>query len=347
MQDVIKKFHKSLSKEEYLTSYNMARNCDLVFAEALTHEQFENLNLNKSEYTVYENNSDYLIYRKNYLTISEGDIIFCKGDFIFELFSILNKLKDVDNISILTHQMAKPGIGKELFELKPSCVKFWYALNVDYEDPFLVPVPLGLGNEYANANLQIEEIRNTFNTSDEIYNRNTILVNFDTSTSPKRKEVKLYYKNFSWATNEEIESKQSFINYLNQNKYVACPEGWGLDTHRYWESLYFGVIPVVNNSYDYNKLHTPAQYEYAEIEEISKEALELEYKILINKLLNNLEKLTISWWFENVIIKEDNLYNHKEKIEYKFRNKLSKRYLKLRFKINKKLLTMKIKIEKK
>jgi len=68
---------------------------------------------------------------------------------------------------------------------------------------------------------------------------------------------------------------------------------------------------------------------------------------LINKLLNNLEKLTISWWFENVIIKEENLYNHKEKIEYKFRNKLSKRYLKLRFKINKKLLMMKIKIEKK
>jgi hypothetical protein len=347
MQDVLIKFHKSLSKEDYLTSYNIARNCDLVFAEALTHEQFENLNLDKSEYTIYENNPDYLIYRKNYLTISDGDIIFCKGDFIFELFSILNKLKVIDNISILTHQMAQPAIGKELFELRPSCVKYWYALNVDHEDPFLVPVPLGLANEYANANLQIEDIQNTLNTSREVYKKNTILVNFNTSTSAKREGVKKYYKDFSWATNEEIKSKQSFIKNLYQNKYVACPEGWGLDTHRYWESLYFGVIPVVDKSYDYNKLHTPAQYEYAEIEEISKEVLELEYKILIKKLLNNLEKLTISWWFENVIIKEENLYNHKEKIEYKFSNKLMKRYLKLILKINQKLVNKKIEIEKK
>ena len=347
MHDVITKFHKSLSKEEYLTSYNMARNCNLVFAEAVTHEQFKNLDLDKSEYTIYEKTSEYLIYRKNYLTISDGDVIFCKGDFIFELFTILNKLKNTDNISILTHQMAKPAISKELFDLRPSCVKFWYALNVGHDDPFLLPVPLGLGNEYANANLQIEEIRNTVNTSPENHKRNTILVNFDTSTSYKREKVKMYYKDFSWATNEEIKSKQSFIENLNQNKYVACPEGWGLDTHRYWESLYFGVIPVVNNSYDYNKLHTPAQYEYEEIEEINKEVLEVQYEILMNKLLNNLQKLTISWWFENVIIKRENLNNHKEKIEYKFSNKFSKRYFKLRFKINKNLSKMKIKIEKK
>ena len=67
----------------------------------------------------------------------------------------------------------------------------------------------------------------------------------------------------------------------------------------------------------------------------------------MNKLLNNLQKLTISWWFENVIIKRENLNNHKEKIEYKFSNKFSKRYFKLRFKINKNLSKMKIKIEKK
>ena len=318
MQDVLIKFHKSLSKEDYLTSYNMARNCDLVFAEALTHEQFENLNLDKSEYTIYENNPDYLIYRKNYLTVSDGDIIFCKGDFIFELFDYF----------LVTNYAGE-------------------VLNVNHEDPFLVPVPLGLANEYANANLQVEDIQNTLNTSREVYKKNTILVNFNTSTSAKREGVKKYYKDFSWATNEEIKSKQSFIKNLYQNKYVACPEGWGLDTHRYWESLYFGVIPVVDKSYDYNKLHTPAQYEYAEIEEISKEVLELEYKILIKKLLNNLEKLTISWWFENVIIKEENLYNNKEKIEYKFSNKLMKRYLKLILKINQKLVNKKIEIEKK
>lgn len=33
-----------------------------------------------------------------------------------------------------------------------------------------------------------------------------------------------------------------------EHRFVACPEGNGLDTHRFWETLYRGSIPVVTDS---------------------------------------------------------------------------------------------------
>ena len=32
---------------------------------------------------------------------------------------------------------------------------------------------------------------------------------------------------------------------LANHKYSICPEGNGLDTHRFWESLYVRTIPIV------------------------------------------------------------------------------------------------------
>ena len=35
---------------------------------------------------------------------------------------------------------------------------------------------------------------------------------------------------------------------LEKYKYVLCPPGNGIQTHRLWEAMYFGSIPVVKDS---------------------------------------------------------------------------------------------------
>ncbi len=35
---------------------------------------------------------------------------------------------------------------------------------------------------------------------------------------------------------------------LHSNRFVACPRGTGEDTHRVWEALYLGSVPVVLKS---------------------------------------------------------------------------------------------------
>ena len=327
-------FHKNLEPEDYLNSYNFARKCDVVFAESISKNQFKKLNMSKDEYTIFEEGDEFLIYRRNKLKISEGDIIFCKTDFILELFSILRKNKKVNNISILTHQMANPPIEEKLFKLKPNCIKYWFSINVAYENTNLIPIPLGLGNKYATTNLQIEEIKEGVIENYKREKKNTVLVNFNPTTNKIREKIILYFKDLNWVTNEPIKEKKDFIEDLFMSKYSVCPIGWGLDTHRYWESLYFGVIPIVDNSYNYSKLLTPSEFQYLDISEVNLTNLEKKYDMLIKKLLDNLEKLTISWWFKHKIDLLQRNKNIREFLDYNFFDKVYKRFLKLRMRLN-------------
>jgi len=40
-------------------------------------------------------------------------------------------------------------------------------------------------------------------------------------------------------------SPKRFAQEMNEYKFVACPRGNGIDTHRFWEALYRGSVPIV------------------------------------------------------------------------------------------------------
>ena len=39
-----------------------------------------------------------------------------------------------------------------------------------------------------------------------------------------------------------------FAESMSSFQYVACPQGNGVDTHRFWEALYRGCVPIVLKS---------------------------------------------------------------------------------------------------
>jgi hypothetical protein len=41
---------------------------------------------------------------------------------------------------------------------------------------------------------------------------------------------------------------RQYLKLLGSHQFSACPRGNGIDTHRIWESLYLGVIPVVERT---------------------------------------------------------------------------------------------------
>jgi hypothetical protein len=48
-----------------------------------------------------------------------------------------------------------------------------------------------------------------------------------------------------------LEGRMKLAEYSkisSQYKFIACPRGNGLDTHRFWETLYRGSIPIVLRS---------------------------------------------------------------------------------------------------
>ena len=85
--------------------------------------------------------------KKNYFTFSksislkENDIflqfIFCK-----DLFKILSKVKNLKNLKLITGQ-TDHNVNKNLFSYKPSCIKDWYSINVDYSNlKFTIHYPI-------------------------------------------------------------------------------------------------------------------------------------------------------------------------------------------------------------
>ena len=47
--------------------------------------------------------------------------------------------------------------------------------------------------------------------------------------------------------NERLKPK-TFANIASDYRFVVCPRGNGIDTHRFWETLYRGSLPIVENS---------------------------------------------------------------------------------------------------
>ena len=52
---------------------------------------------------------------------------------------------------------------------------------------------------------------------------------------------------------------KEYLIELKRHKYAICPEGNGIDTHRFWECLYMNTIPIClkNTLTEYYKQYFP------------------------------------------------------------------------------------------
>lgn len=327
----IQNFHNQLNESEYLNSYNFARRSNKVFGETISHKQFEELNLLEGSYEIYQKDDKCLTYRLKKIEIDDGDIVFCKTDFIFELFSILSRVSKNINISIITHQAAQPSIDKSLFSMKPKCVQNWFSINVNYSHPNLIPIPLGINNDYSQVGLKIHDFKKIVKNLD-FYKNILAYLNFSSNTnSEKRLKILQDYQSQDWVYVNFGISNSVYMNEIASSKYIFSPPGWGIDTHRFWEALYLHSIPIVENSINISmfKMYPILIYDNNDI--ISKTKLLNNYEELSREF--DFDKLTISWWFKNIIQSTHIPSGKSNRLNYTNRDKVLKRILKIKFKI--------------
>ena len=48
---------------------------------------------------------------------------------------------------------------------------------------------------------------------------------------------------------ETIQKRLEYYATLKRTKFVVCPPGRGMDTHRVYETLFFGGIPIIKSSF--------------------------------------------------------------------------------------------------
>ena len=74
-------------------------------------------------------------------------------------------------------------------------------------------------------------------------------MNHNIRTNPSERQV-LYdmFERERWVDSQRLVNGADFGSYINNiynHKFVLCPPGNGIDTHRIWECLYMGTVPIV------------------------------------------------------------------------------------------------------
>jgi hypothetical protein len=175
--------------------------------------------------------------------ISTAHSIFCKSDNIEKL---IQDLGSQINATVLV--LGNSDRDFYNFDLQlPDSIKRVYLQNSHISDDFFQTLPIGIENlRYARNG-----IPSLFNP--EYYLRekkNKVIAGPFSPTHAERNEI-LGWKNIKHDSLTYFEGSLSpakFSDITSQYLYVACPRGNGTDTHRFWETLYRGSIPVIKRS---------------------------------------------------------------------------------------------------
>ena len=278
---------QNIKENEVLSAVNFIKNSDTIYVATLTEEQI--LELDIGNYKVLEKSNDNLTILNLEFSISENTKIYCHSDYIESLFDNIRDL-NFKNLKLITSQSDRK-VSRNLFKLKPECISKWYAVNVDYINNNLVPIPLGLAS-FRNTKCVIAT---DFFPFENIKKSKFLYVNFNLNTNYlhrfNAKKYALSKLNVHMASNMDYEK---YISILREHKFILCPWGNGFDTHRFWEAIYAGSIPVTK---DHN---------------IFKSFYDIPMVLIKNyKRLNNLKninlsknfnysKLQISWWVDMI-----------------------------------------------
>lgn len=280
-----------LKDSEVITSYNFARNSDYVFSEIITKDKFDILDNKNTLYKVSETENQ-ILYINPEIKITENDIIFCNTYFVKDLFSKLKNISNLKNLKLITTQTDHT-ITNKLFKLKPSCISEWYSININFDSPSLFPIPLGLSNEN-EKNLNIKHFSKLKKNKIKI---NKIYINFQRNTNYIRRNKefkKLKNKSFVHIDEPNLQL-DDYAEQLNSHKFVLCPVGNGIDTHRVWETLYSGSVPVVQK---HISMSTLENLNAIEVDDFSSIDINLIDNYIPKK--ENIKKLTINYWINKI-----------------------------------------------
>jgi hypothetical protein len=183
-------------------------------------------------------------YVLNYdeLTINEevdNEWWFCKADWLEYFF---RKAAPHSPYVLFSHNSDRPIRRPITRYLRRRNLRAWFAANVAFRHPKLFAIPLGVANPVwphgdTGALRTAQKAR--------IEKSRLFDVSFRVETNPRERVHCLAQ------TGLDLDPPTSFTRYLERLSsayFCIAPRGNGIDTHRTWEALYLGTVPVVTRS---------------------------------------------------------------------------------------------------
>lgn len=133
----------------------------------------------------------------------------------------------------------------ELIQLQQVAKKV-YVQNLDYVIDEFEVLPIGIENLRLGQNGRQSLVRNRVSWKDK---ESRVLIGPFANTHPERLKL-LEFSGVTglWDFQRGRIAPRKYAKLAEKYKFVACPRGNGLDTHRFWETLYRGSIPIVKES---------------------------------------------------------------------------------------------------
>ena len=218
-----------------------------------------------------------------------GTIVYAKRDLVHSLFATLKKGR-----SRVLLVSAESDVAVECAERTPPQVAVWFSTNSCH--PGVKPLPLGLGNSYCNVTAKADLLAEYGGRS----KTSLLYVNFRPETNPEAR-MPLWNSFGSLDWNKSVTrhagnvSKEEYVSTLASHRFALCPRGNGIDTHRMWESLYVGTIPVVERDSALESFSDLPILFVDKLARLDPCFLESKYQEMIEKSWN-WEKLFLPWW---------------------------------------------------
>ena len=115
----------------------------------------------------------------------------------------------------------------------------WWGQNLCFEHPKMRSLPIGIANSmWEHGRLEYYNVPTTTKKTQFLY------YNFGIQTNPEKRQVCADALSYLGPMLPMVPVKEN-IARLAKHRYCICPEGNGVDTHRLWEALYLGCIPIV------------------------------------------------------------------------------------------------------
>jgi len=165
-----------------------------------------------------------------------GDRVFINGDLVYAFVRSLSSIYRRRYIYVI-HNSDQPFDQGKLDALLPYSIHI-YAINTTVKHPQLTTIPLGVPDACVSY-------LSTF-THMKLPRTIEIYMNFSIHTQvQKRLECYNAMKDDPRVVIVGNRTSQEYYDDLCRSKYVLCPEGTGIDTHRVWEAIVCGATPVV------------------------------------------------------------------------------------------------------
>jgi hypothetical protein len=187
----------------------------------------------------------------------------------------------------------------------PSNVIRWFAQNVNIVDPRIESIPIGLENNKWFPEERKKERMHEISLIPKP-KKNLVYLNHNVKTHPERKKLYPMFEDKTWVTAEKGVNGKGFDHYINNvrsHMFSFCPRGNGIDTHRTWECLYMGTIPIEKRNIN-NQFYTDLPICFVdEWEEVTEDFLAKEYIRIMSSPLS-LEKLLFNYWKNKITSNE-------------------------------------------